>query len=171
MKKLFLLLSTIALSATTYAQGNFHAEDGKLVWEREIQSTNADVVTILDREPNLKITGLMDNVYKGVAFNITPNCPDASALLKNECKFEFFIIVNPESYVVKIENFKMLEHYGPMGARVMANRSEKYYLDSDGKMRNDADTINDLNNLDRYLNAIFALPAASQQRALTSNKK
>ena len=87
--------------------------------------------------------------------------------MKNDCKFDFIIMVNPDYYVVKVTNLKILEKFGPMQARTVANPCEKYFLNKQG-LKNDDKTSTDLGCLDSYLSSVFSMSGTAGE-ALTSN--
>lgn len=165
MKKLFLLF--VMSSFATFAQG-FQAEGNNLVWEKHFTANNADIVALLEQEPNLNVNSFMDNVYKGTGDEIRNTCQGGSGLMKNNCKFDFLIIVEPDGYIVKVKNIKILEKYGPMQARTRANPCEKYYMDGN-TIREGERSTGDLGCLDSYLTSVFSIsPTAGS--ALTLNK-
>lgn len=167
MKK---ILITLLFSIPVFAQDGFKAEDNSIVWEKSFTAQNANIVPVLEREPGLEVGGFMDNVFKGYGNNISCNCNEGSGLMKNNLKFEYIIMVNPDYYVVKVKNIKIIEKYGPMQARVIANSFEKYFLDETA-LRTDAKSQTDINCLNKYLTGIFSLePFVDKNRALTSNK-
>ncbi|WP_297332969.1 hypothetical protein, partial [Flavobacterium sp.] len=137
MKKIFILVLLTSFAGT--AQSNFKVENGQLVWEKTFSAVNPDIVAVLEREPNLKVSSFMDNVYKGSCNDWKGDCDSGSGLMKNNCKFDFLIIVNPDGYTVKVKNVKILEKYGPMQARTIANPCEKYFVEG-----------NSIRNSDKY---------------------
>ena len=167
MKKLFLtLLFSIPVLAS--AQPGFRSVKGNMVWERSFPADNTNIVALLDKQPNLKVGTFMDNVYKGSAAPAKNTCQSGSGLMKNDCKYDFIIIVNPDSYVVKVTNLKMLEKFGPMGAKIIANPCEKHYV-YNGALKSDEKSVGDLGCLDNYLSSIFSGTTTSTGNALTAN--
>lgn len=166
MKKLLL---TLLFTGAAFAQDGFKSNNGNLVWERTFPADNANIVALLEKEPNLKVGTFMDNVFKGRGNEIKNTCDGGSGLMKNNTKFDFLIIVNPDSYTVKVTNLKFLEKFGPMQTRVVANPSEKYYV-YNGAVKNDDKTKGDFNCLDNYLSSVFSSePVTTTGNALTSN--
>lgn len=166
MKK-FILLLLFTLPAL--AQNGFKTEGNALVWERVFPANNTDITAVLNRDPNLKVASFMDNVYKGIGFDIKNTCEGETALMKSNCKFQFLIMVNPDSYVVKIRDIKFLEKYGPMQARIMANASEKYFMEG-SKLKTDATTQGNMACVDRFLTSLFSpAPVTAEPKAMTSN--
>lgn len=164
MKK---LLITLLFSVPVLAQDGFRANGQRIVWEKTFPAENANIVALLDKQPNLKVASFIDNIYKGKAEKITNTCESGSALMKNDCKFDFVIVVNLDSYVVKVTNFKILEKFGPMQAKTMANPCEKHYL-YNGALKSDDKTQADLNCIDTYLTGVFSIGSATGT-AITSN--
>lgn len=168
MKNLIVLLLSFT-TLTAVAQNGFKTEAGNLVWERSFTADNTDISGILDRDTNLKVNSFMDNIYKGMAFDIKNTCNGATGLMKNNVKFQFLIMVNPDGYVVKIRDLKFLEKYGPMQARTMANRCEKYFMDGT-KVRTDEGTKSEMACVDSFLTALFSpAPVTNEPKAMTSN--
>lgn len=164
MKKLLL---TLLLPISAFAQDGFRASGSAIVWEKSFPADNANIVAMLDKQPNLKVASFMDNIYKGKAEKITNTCQSGSGLMKNDCKFDFIIVVNEDSYVVKVTNFKILEKFGPMQAKTIANPCEKHYLYK-GALKSDEKTQGDLNCIDSYLSGVFSTGIGTGT-ALTSN--
>jgi hypothetical protein len=164
MKK---LLISLLFSIPALAQDGFRANGSNIVWEKSFPADNANIVALLDRQPNLKVASFMDNVYKGKGDQIKNTCASGSGLMKNDCKFDFIIMVNPDYYVVKVTNLKILEKFGPMQARTVANPCEKYFLNKQG-LKSDDKTSTDLGCLDSYLSSVFSMGGTAGE-ALTSN--
>lgn len=166
MKKILL---SLLFTLPVLAQDGFDSQDGVLVWERSFPVKNVDVTDFLTEEPNLKVITFMDNVFNGAGDEIQVGCEAGSGLLKNNCKFDFTIEVLPDSYNVKITNLKIIEKYGPMQARVMANNCEKYFME-EGVIKGDNRVLTDMNCLDNMLVDIFYMPATlNEQKSLTTN--
>ncbi len=166
MKKLLL---SLLFAVPTFAQSGFQSVDGMLVWERSFPIKSVDVTAFLNQEPNLKVVTFAENVFNGVGNEIRVGCEAGSGLLKNNCKFDFIIEVHPDKYNVKVTNLKIIEKYGPMQARIMANNSEKYFVDN-SNIKNDNRTLTDINCLDNMLVDIFYTPATvKEEEGLTTN--
>ncbi len=163
MKKLLL---TLLFSVPVLAQDGFKTGATGIVWERSFPADDANIVALLDKQPNLKVASFIDNIYKGKAEKIKNNCESGSGLMKYDCKFDFVIMVNPDYYVVKVTNFKILEKFGPMQAKTVANPCEKHYL-YNGAIKTDEKTQGDLSCIDNYLSSVFSVGGAGT--ALTSN--
>lgn len=163
MKK---LLFTLLLSTPVFAQDGFRANGPAIVWERSFPADDTNIVALLDKQPNLKVASFMDNMYKGKGIDIQNTCEDGSGLMKNNCKFDFVILVNPDSYVVKVTNLKIIEKFGPMQAKTVANPCEKYLMYNKA-LKTDDKSSADLNCLDSYLSGVFSVSGTST--ALTSN--
>ncbi len=93
--------------------------------------------------------------------------------MKNPVKFKFVIMTDPYGYVVKVTDLKILEKYGPLQSRTMANSAEKYFIDGDSnELKTDGIWGENLNCLDQFLISVFAPQSGSQtsgSSALTSN--
>ncbi|KGO92400.1 hypothetical protein [Flavobacterium subsaxonicum] len=166
MKKILLLL---LVTLPALAQNGFKVEGNALVWERVFPAANSDIAAVLSRDPNLKVASFMDNVYKGLGFDIKNTCNGETALMKSNVKFQFLIMVNHDSYVVKLREVKFLEKYGPMQARTRANAYEQYFLDGT-KIKDDATTQQNMTCLDTFLTSLFSpAPATTESKAMTSN--
>jgi hypothetical protein len=165
MKKIVILL--LLISFTGIAQGNFKVENGMLVWEKTFSANDPDIVALLEKEPDLKVLSFMDNVYKGSCNDIKYDCEGGSGLMKNNCKFDFLIIVNQDGYTVKVKNIKILEKYGPMQARTIANPCEKYFVD-ENVIRKSEKYNADIYCFDSYLESAFSILPKSQN-SITSN--
>jgi hypothetical protein len=153
MKKLLLI---VLFSIPAMAQDGFKAQGREIIWEKTFPVNNADVVALLDRQPELKVSSFIDNAYKGSVREISNTCEGGSGLMKNNCKFDFIVLVNPDHYVVVVRNLKLLEKYGPMQARTIANRCEKYFL-YNRALKDDEKSVNDLSCLDNFLTGIFSV--------------
>jgi hypothetical protein len=165
MKKIIL---SLLFSIPALAQSGFSANSGTIVWERSFPAENANIVALLDSQPKLRVGTFMDNVYKGTGDQIKNTCASGSALMKNECKFDFIIVVNPDSYTVRVTNLKILEKFGPMQARVMANPCEKHFIYKSA-LKSDEKSKTDLSCLDNYLSTVFSMNSLTSSGALTSN--
>lgn len=152
MKKLVLFM---LFTLPVMAQTSFKSEKGNIVWEHTYDVANADVIAMVDKDPNLKISSFVENVYKGSGNEVKNRSQGGSALMKNNCKFEFTVIVNPDSYTVIVKDLKIIEKYGPMGSRIMANPCEKYFANDKG-LRSDDKAATDLACLDKYFTALFS---------------
>ena len=166
MKKLLLLLMCLP----AFAQTGFKAEGKDVVWEKAFSTDNANIVAILDRNPNLKVAGFMDNMYKGMAFEVQNTCDGGTGLMKNPVKFDFIVLTDPAGYVVKIRNLKILEKYGPMQSRTRANPSENYFMDGE-TLKTEGVAQQNMECLGNFLSALFAPPTEMESpTSLTSNK-
>jgi len=165
MKKLLLLL---LLSFPVFAQNGFKADAGNVVWERSFNADNANIIAILDRNPDLKVGAFMDNLYKGFGVDVQNTCNGGTPLMKNNLKFEFVILLTPGSYVVKIRNIRILEKYGPMQAKTVANRCEKYFM-AGTKLSTEPNASSNMACLDRFLTGLFSPLPETSGKAITSN--
>ncbi|RZJ71656.1 MAG: hypothetical protein EOO45_11645 [Flavobacterium sp.] len=163
-----LVLSLLFCVPVMAQMTSFKSEGETLVWERTFPADNANIVALLEGQPNLKVNSFMDNVYKGTGNEIKNTCDGGSGLTKNDCKFDFIILVNPDHYVVKVKNMKVLEKFGPMQTRTVANRFEKYYMDG-SKVKADDRAAADLGCMENFLDSVFSTGITSSGGALTSN--
>ncbi|OYQ36318.1 hypothetical protein CHU92_09870 [Flavobacterium cyanobacteriorum] len=160
MKKiLIMLLSAI----TALAQNDFKVAGQEISWEKSFPADDTNIVALLEKQPGLKVVSFTDNVYKGHGSLTKNNCESGSGLMRNNCNFNFLIMVNPDSYVVKVTNLQVLEKFGPMKAKTVASPCEKYFLGKEG-LKKDEKTIADLNCLDNYLTDIFAIGSTGNTR-------
>jgi hypothetical protein len=166
MKKLLLLLFCLP----ALAQSGFKADGKDIIWQKSFSAENANIVAMLDRTPNLKVAGFMDNLYRGKALEIKNTCEGGTGLMENPVKFEFTVLTDPAGYVVKVRNLKIIEKYGPMQAKTMANPAEKYFMDGE-TVKTDGIAQQNMECLDNFFTAMFAAPAeVAEPTALTSNR-
>ena len=164
MKKLLLLL--VCLPAL--AQNGFKSDDTGMVWQGVYSAENANIAAVLDKDPNLQVGGFFDNMYKGIGNQIQNTCEGGTGLMKNRIKFEFIVLTDPNGYVVKVRNIKILEKYGPMQTRTVANPAEKYFME--GKViKTDATSQENMACLNNFLTGLFSPQPQSTGTALTSN--
>ena len=164
MKKLLLLL--VCLPAL--AQTSFKTEDKNIVWQGVFSADNANIAAVLDKDPNLKVGVFMDNMYKGAGAEIENTCDGGTALMKNKIKFEFVILTDPNGYVVKVKNLKIIEKFGPMQARTVASPAEKYFMAS-GALKTDTTAQTNMSCLNNFFTSLFSPLPESAGTALTSN--
>lgn len=155
------LLLTLLFALPLMAQDNFKTEKGGLVWEYIFPVDNADVSAIMD-EKKVKITSFMDNMYSGNITDIESLAKGGSALTECNTKFEFVIMVNPDSYVVRVKNIKYYEKVGPMQSRTMINPVENYYV-YNKNIKSDERTVKDLAALEGFLKTVFSRGVTSSQ--------
>lgn len=166
MKKLLLLLFCLP----ALAQTGFKADGEDIVWQKKFDAQNANIVAILEKQEGLKVGGFMDNMYKGQGFDVQNTCDGGTGLMKNPLKFSFIILTDPFGYVVKLRNIKVIEKYGPMQARTMANPVEKYFLDGTD-LKTEGIAQQNMECLDTFLTEMFSpAPDKPENTALTSNK-
>jgi len=166
MKNLILtLLFSLPLMAQQHA---FVADNGNIVWEKEFPVTNVNVVSLIEAQPSFKVGGFIDNVYTGYTEEIVIGGEGGTALMKNNCKFEFVVFVKDDGYVVKVKNLKFLEKMGPLQMRTVVNSCEKYFMD-EKKIRPTPITQGNLDYLDNWLTGVFTGNAIATGESLTSN--
>ncbi len=165
MKKLIL---TLLFSLPLMAQHNFRTEDGTIVWEKAFPVSNVNVVGMIESHPELTVEAYMDNLVKGGAKEMEITGEGGSGLMKNNCKFDYVIVLENGQYIVKVKDFKFLEKMGPMQMRTVANSWEKYFMD-DRKIRPTPITQGNLQHLDNFLTGVFSGSAITSSGAVTSN--
>lgn len=151
MKKLLLLLFCLP----ALAQTGFKADGKDIIWQKSFSAESADIASILDRNPNLKVGGFMDNMYKGMAMDIKNTCTGGTGLMENHIKFDFVILTDPAGYVVKVRNLKILEKYGPLQSRIRANPAENYFMDGEA-LKTEGVAEQNMVCLDSFLASLFA---------------
>lgn len=164
MKK---LIFTLLFSIPVLAQHGFRAENGTIIWEKSFPVGNANVMALIEAQKAMTIGLFMDNVVKGDAMDMKIEGDGGSGLMKNNCKFDFFIAVESDHYTVRVKNFKFLEKMGPMQMRTVANSWEKYFLD-ERKIRPTPITQGNLQFLDNFLTGVFTGTITSSG-AITAN--
>ena len=165
MKKLIL---TLLFSLPVLAQHGFRAENGNIIWEKSFPVGSVNVAALLKAQPALKTDIFTDNECKGSANDIKIEGNGGSAMMKNNCKFDFDIAIEGNSYIVKIHNMKFLERVGPMQLRTIISSFEKYFMD-ERKLRPTPVTQSNLAYLDNFFTGIFTGTVISSSEALTSN--
>jgi len=166
MKKLLLSL-LFALPAM--AQDGFRNENGSLVWER-IYPAGTNMGAALEGTRGIQITTFFNNTYTGMGDEVQNTCRNGTPLMKNNCKFDFVVKQQDGSYIVTVTNLRIIERLGPLQARIMANRAEKYFVDANLKVRDDGRTKTDLMCLDSFLDSIFSSgEISSANGGLTAN--
>lgn len=166
MKK---LLFTLLFSLPLLAQSSFRAENGSIVWEKSFPVANANIIGILQANQAFKVDVFIDNAFKGTAEDMKIEGDDANGLMRNNCKFDFFVAVEADRYVVKVKNFKFLEKMGPLQMRTVANSWEKYFMD-ERKIRPTPKTQGNLDYLDNFFTSVFSGAIVPSSGALTSNQ-
>jgi len=166
MKKLLLLLLLACLPA--FAQTGFKVEDKALIWQGVFSASNADVSAIFDKDPNLKVSGFIDNMYKGMADDVQNTCDGGTVLMKNKMKFDFVILTDPNGYVVKVRNLKIIEKFGPMQTRTVAKIAESYFVDG-GNLKADNTSQSNMACLNNFFAGLFTPGPEKIGTSLTSN--
>lgn len=164
MKKLLLLL--VCLPA--FAQTGFKVEDKALVWQGVFSASNADISKIFDKDPNIQVSGFIDNMYKGMANEVQNTCDGGTALMKNKIKFDFVILTDPNGYVVKVRNLKIIEKFGPMQTRTVAKIGESYFVDN-GALKTDNTSQANMACVNNFFAALFSPEAEKTGTSLTAN--
>lgn len=162
------LLFTLLFSLPLLAQHSFRTENGNIMWEKAFPVTNVNLVAMVEAQPGFTIDAYMDNLLKGTAKDMAITGEGGSALMKNNCKFEYVIVLEEGQYVVKVKDFKFLEKIGPMQMRTVVNSCEKYFMDQN-KIRPTPITQGHLEYLDNFLTGIFSGTAITSSGELTAN--
>lgn len=163
------LLLSLLFCLPVLAQTGFKTEGNDVIWQGVYSTENANIVSVLDKEPNLKVGGFMDNMYKGMGEDVQNTCNGGTGLMKNKIKFDFVILVDPAGYVVKVRNIKILEKYGPMQAKTMANKAEKYFM-AGNKLSTQPNASENMACMDSFFAGLFsAEKPQAEQPVITSN--
>ena len=165
MKKLLL---SLLFTLPVLAQNGFRNEGGSLVWER-IYPVGTNMAAVLEGTQGLQIASFLGNTYTGMGDEIKNTCNSGTPLMKNNCKFDFVVKQQDGNYIVTVTNLRIIEKLGPMRARIMANRAEKYFVDAGLKVRTDPRTKTDMMCLDNLLDSIFSRGGMSSAGTLTAN--
>jgi hypothetical protein len=152
MKKLLL---SLLFTLPAMAQDGFRNENGNLVWEHTFPATT-NVTATVDSQPDLKVEALINGVQTGSAEKIKNNCTEGSPVMRNNCQFNFKVKNENGNYVVTVTDIKIAEVMGPMQARTIVNRCEKYLVDASLKVKKDPRSQKDMNCLDTFLTGIFS---------------
>ena len=148
------------------AQDGFKNEGGNLIWQHTYPAT-ANMQALLDSNPDLQVSTFINDIHKGSAEKIKNTCEQGSATMRNDCKFDFEVRRDNNNYVVSVTNLRIIEVMGPMKAKTMANRCEKYFVDATLRIKKDQRTLNDMSCVDDFLTKIFG--GGLENTALTSN--
>ena len=89
--------------------------------------------------------------------------------MRNNCKFDFAVKKDNDNYVVTVTNLKVIEVMGPMQARTIVSRCEKYFVDAANKVKKDARTQKDMGCMDSFLSGIFGAGVEGSAVTLTTN--
>lgn len=161
MKNLLLLL---LFTLPVMAQNGFRNEKGNLVWEHTYPAT-ANMQATIESQSTLEVITFFNDTYTGKGNNVKNTCGGA-VLMKNDCKFDFTVRKNNGNYIVTVTNLRMIERLGPMQARIVESRCEKYLVDAALKVKKDPRSQNDINCLNNFLTGVFG---GTVNSALTAN--
>jgi hypothetical protein len=164
MKKLLFIL---LFSAPVIAQDGFRNEHGNLTWERTFPAS-INMTAALESQPGILITTNLGNSYTGMGDGVQNTCDSGTALMKNKCKFEFSVRKENGNYIVTVTNLKIIEKFGPLQARIIASRAEKYFVNADLKIKKDVRTQNDMGCLDNFLTTVFSSGTIMASGTLTA---
>jgi len=162
------LLLSLIFSLPALAQTGFKIEGNDIIWQGVFSTEDANILSVLDRDPNLKITNFMDSMYKGQADEVQNTCNGGTALMNNKIKFDFVILQDPAGYVVKVRNLRIIEKFGPMQATTIAKRCEKYFL-ANGKISTQPNASENMACMDRFFTGLFGTQPKVNEKAITSN--
>lgn len=165
MKKLLL---SLLFTLPALAQNGFRNEGGSLVWER-VYPAGSNLAAVLEGTQGLQIASFLGNTYTGMGDEVKNTCNSGTPLMRNNCKFDFVVKQQDGSYVVTVTNLRIIEKLGPMKARIIANRAEKYFVDAALKVRTDPRTKTDMMCLDNLLDSIFSRGGMASTGTLTAN--
>lgn len=167
MKKLLL---SLLFCLPVFAQTGFKTEGNDIIWQGVFSTETANIVAVLDKAPNLKVGTFIDNMYKGTGDGVQNTCNGGTGLMKNNLKFDFVILVDAAGYVVKVRNIKIIEKYGPMQAKTIANKCEKYFM-TGNKISTQPNASENMACMDRFFTGLFSTTAQPQAEkpAVTSN--
>jgi len=162
MKK---LLFSLLFALPVMAQDGFRNENGNLIWEHTYPATN-NVSATVESQPDLQVEAFINGVHTGSAEKIKNTCEQGSAVMRNNCKFDFNVRKENDNYIVTVTNLKIIEVMGPMQARTIVSRCEKYLVDAGLKVKKDTRSQNDMACLDTFLTGVFG---GTMNGALTAN--
>ncbi|MDV6167918.1 hypothetical protein R1T16_05745 [Flavobacterium sp. DG1-102-2] len=151
MKK---LLFSLLFALPVMAQDGFRNENGKLIWQHTYPAAT-NMQAQLDGNPELQINTFVNDVHTGSADKIKNTCQEGSPVMRNDCKFDFEVRKDNGNYVVTVTNLKIIEVMGPMQARTVVNRCEKYFVDATLKVKKDPRTQKDMGCADSFLTEVF----------------
>jgi len=163
------LILSLLFCLPVFAQTGFKTEGKDIIWQGVFSTETANIVSVLDKEPNLKVGAFMDNMYKGMGDEVQNTCNGGTGLMKNNLKFDFVILVDPAGYVVKVRNIRILEKYGPMQAKTIANKAEKYFM-AGTQLSTQPNASENMACMDRFFTGLFSTEQPkSEQPVITSN--
>ncbi len=153
MKNIKKILLSLLFTLPAFAQDGFRNENGNLVWEHTYPET-ANMQAIVESNPKLEVDVFTNDAFTGKGNDVKTTCGGA-VLMKNDCKFDFSVRKQNSTYVVTVTSLRMIERMGPMRARVIESRCEKYFVDAALKVKKDTRSKNDMNCLDNFLTGLF----------------
>ncbi|WP_154652567.1 hypothetical protein [Flavobacterium rivuli] len=162
------LLLSLLLCFPVMAQTGFKTEGNNIIWQGVFSTENANILAVLDRDPNLKISNFMDSMYKGQADDVQNTCNGGTGIMKNKIKFDFVILQDPAGYVVKVRNLRIIEKFGPMQAKTIAKRCEKYFMDN-GQLNTQPNAAENMACMDSFFSNLFGIQPAVSNTSITSN--
>lgn len=163
MKKLLL---SLLFTLPAMAQDGFRNENGNLIWQHTYPAT-ANIIANVETKPDLKVEIATNDSQMGFAEKIKNSCSEGSPAIRNDYKFSFTVKNEGGNYVVTVTDIKIIEVMGPMQARTVVNRCEKYLVDSSLKIRKDPRSQKDIGCIDNFLTGVFSGTMANV--AMTAN--
>lgn len=165
MKKILL---SLLFTLPVLAQDGFTNNNGHLVWQRTYPATT-DINAALQNTQGIQIVAAAGSNFTGMGDEVSNTCQGGTALMSNKCKFDFDVKMENGNYLVTITNIRIIEKMGPMQARILANRAEKYFVNADLKIRKDTRTQTDMACLDNFLTDLFNSETVHASGALSAN--
>jgi hypothetical protein len=165
MKK---LLFSLLFALPVMAQDGFKNEGGNLVWQHTYPSA-ANMQATIESNPDLQVAAFVNDIYTGSAEKIKNTCDQGSPTMRNNFTFDFEVKKDNNNYVVTVSNLRIIEVFGPMQARTVASRCEKYFVDAGLKVKKDARTQKDMGCVDSFLTGIFGGSLDGTQVTMTAN--
>ncbi|MCO6148447.1 hypothetical protein [Flavobacterium sp. NRK1] len=152
MKK---LIFSLLFALPVMAQDGFKNDNGNLVWQYTYPSVT-NMQAMIDSKPDLQVTAFINDTYTGLVNKVKNTCTEGSPVMRNDCSFDFEIRSENGNYIAVISNIKIIEVMGPMRARTIESRCEKYFVDAALKLKKDVRTQKDMKCLDSFLTSVFS---------------
>lgn len=126
---------------------NFLVLDDKIVWEN-VFITDDDIISLIKKNPGLKIESKTENIYKGHAIGLKNTCAETSDFLNYEYLFDFEIEVSKGKYRATVTNLRFKE------SKNNIYTSENFFLDKK-ELKSDPKSEADLICIDGFFNRMF----------------
>ena len=131
MKK---LLFSLLFALPVMAQDGFKNDNGNLEWHYTYAPVT-NMQSLIDSKPDLQVIAFFNDTYTGTVNKVKNTCTQGSAVMRNDCSFDFEIRRENGNYVAVVSNIKIIEVMGPMRARTIESRCEKYFVDAALKVK------------------------------------